>query len=78
MRWDRRLDELNKRIPPAPRTEPWMCELLESLERQHGGTRHPDGRLATVNFAGKVYRLAECPDPITPDLAAVLLREAGL
>jgi hypothetical protein len=78
MNWDKRLEELYKRIPHAPRTEPRVCEALEELERNYGGTRRPNGRLAPVNFAGKVYRLAEYPNPITPQLAEAMLRQAGL
>jgi len=74
MRWDRRLDDVNKRIPPVPRTESWVCEALEDLARRYGGACHPDGRLATVNLTGKVYRLAEYPNPITPQLAAEMRR----
>ncbi len=76
MRWNKRLNQLEKRIPPQPRLDPRMCEMLQMLERRYGGVRE-NGRLTAVNFAdGRCYALSS-EGAVTPDLAHAILIAAG-
>lgn len=76
MRWDSRLDRLERRLPPAPRIDLKLRELLGDMARQYGGTWE-DGRLTAVNFLdGETYQLGS-DGAMTPQLAQAILRAAG-
>lgn len=70
------LTALRRRIPPAPRIDHGLCELLDYLASRYGGVWE-DGRLTAVNFVdGEMYHL-DSDGAMTPELARAMLRVAG-
>ncbi len=69
------VNTLRRRIPPAPRIDSRMGELLDYLASRYGG-KWEDDRLTAVNFVdGETYPLGS-DGAMTPELARAVLRAA--